>query len=211
MGHTFTTSGSGTLVTADGGGLSYVAHNTAGETIDVAAKGVRNAYGSSGNDALTGDANANWLAGGMGSDSFSAGAVDDVLLIDASDLQANIHAGAGFDTVQIVGDEGVALNLAQAEVEVVVGGRGDDVLIGGGRANVFVEGGAGDDLIVGGAADDALSGDDGDDLIDGGASDDLLDGGQGDDWLSGGAHTTGKSRDASGNTSYIGMPILSGQ
>ena len=46
-----------------------------------------------------------------------------------SDLQANIHAGAGNDIVQVVGDAGVTLNLTQAEVEIAVGGRGNDVLI----------------------------------------------------------------------------------
>ena len=94
-GHTFTASGSGTLVTTEGGTSpnlsSYVAHSSTGETIDVSAKGVSNAYGASGNDILSGNAGANWLAGGMGSDTFNAGAGDDVLLIDASDQQASIH------------------------------------------------------------------------------------------------------------------------
>ena len=158
--------------------LSYVSHATPdpgnptgpfGEVMNTATLAVQNLYGSAGNDTLTGDANANWLAGGAGSDTFNAGAGDDVLLIDASDLQANIHAGAGNDIAQIVGDQGVTLNLTQAELEIVQGGRGNDVLIGGGRSTVFMRGGDGDDILIGGAANDALSGEDGADLIDGGA------------------------------------------
>ncbi len=103
------------------------------------------------------------------------------------DLQANIHAGAGNDIAQIVGDQGVTLNLTQAELEIVQGGRGNDVLIGGGRSTVFIRGGDGDDIIIGGAANDALSGEDGADLIDGGAGNDLIRGHRGQDVLLGGA------------------------
>jgi Ca2+-binding RTX toxin-like protein len=209
-GHTVTTTASGTVVSTEAGTgaaatSAYVSAITTGESIDVSLLGVRNAYGGSGDDTLTGDANNNWLAGGLGSDTFNAGDGDDVLLIDAADLQANIHAGAGTDIVQVLGAAGVTLNLAAAEVEVVMGGRGNDVVIGGGRSSVFIRGGDGDDIIIGGAANDALSGEDGDDLIDGGqsndvirghrgsdvlmggAGDDLIDGGQDDDRLAGGA------------------------
>ncbi|MDP2811970.1 MAG: S8 family serine peptidase, partial [Rhodocyclaceae bacterium] len=96
-----------------------------------------------------------------------------MLIIDAADLQQNIHAGEGFDMVQVVGSEGVTLNLAQAEVEVAVGGRGDDILIGGGRGSVFVRANDGDDIVIGGAANDALSGENGNDLIDGGDGTDI--------------------------------------
>ena len=115
-----------------------------------------NAAGGQGNDTLTGDANNNWLAGGMGSDVFNAGAGNDVLLIDADDLQANINAGAGDDIVQVVGDRGVTLNMSQAGVEHVQGGRGADVIIGGGRSTVFVRGDDGNDMIIGGSANDVI-------------------------------------------------------
>ncbi|HBA53023.1 MAG TPA: hypothetical protein DCZ04_00775, partial [Syntrophorhabdus aromaticivorans] len=72
-----------------------------------------------------------------------------MLLVDAEDLQENIHAGAGLDMVQVIGDDGIVLNLAQAEVEIVQGGRGDDVLIGGGLSTVFIAAGEGDDLLIG--------------------------------------------------------------
>ncbi|WP_248132774.1 autotransporter outer membrane beta-barrel domain-containing protein [Pseudomonas sp. B329] len=78
-GHVFTTNGSGTVVSTQGSEQvaavkGYVSASTTGETIDVAQKGVNNATGSSGNDALQGDAQTNWLAGGQGSDTFYGGA-----------------------------------------------------------------------------------------------------------------------------------------
>ncbi|MET3440687.1 Ca2+-binding RTX toxin-like protein [Variovorax paradoxus] len=191
-GSTSNTSGSGTVVNTQAGTntsatSSYVAGNDAGETIDVTSKGVRNAAGADGNDVLTGDANNNWLAGGLGSDTFNAGAGDDILLIDANDLQQNIHGGAGTDIVQVVGDRGVMFNLSQAEVEVAQGGRGDDMFVADGRSSVFMRGGDGNDVLIGSSAADALSGENGDDLIDGGAGNDVLRGHRGEDNISGGA------------------------
>ena len=155
-GHTSAASGSGSTLTAQDGQSTYVSGSTAGEMIDVAAKGVRNAYGGSGDDTLTGDASANWLAGSLGADTFNGGAGDDMLIVDADDLQADIHAGEGFDMLQVVGSAGVTLNLAQAEVEVAVGGTGNDVFVGGGRGSVFIRADDGDDILIGGAANDAL-------------------------------------------------------
>ncbi len=183
-GSTFTASGSGTLTQTEGNINSYTAGN-GGETIDVAQKAVNNAMGGNGNDTLIGDAGNNWLAGGLGADSFSAGAGDDVLLIDANDTQ--IDGGDGHDLVQVIGDAGVTLNLAQSHIEGVQGGRGDDFLYGGGNTSVFVRGGDGDDVLIGGAANDVLNGENGSDLIDGGAGNDILRGGRGEDRLEGGA------------------------
>jgi Ca2+-binding RTX toxin-like protein len=134
-GHTFTANGAGQIVSTQGGnGVSatpaYVSASTTGETIDVNVRGVANSFGSSGNDALTGDANANWLGGGQGSDIMLAGAGDDELLIDAQDLQDNIDGWEGFDIAQAVGTQGVTFNLAQAHFEVAIGEQGDDAIRG---------------------------------------------------------------------------------
>jgi Ca2+-binding RTX toxin-like protein/subtilisin-like proprotein convertase family protein len=182
-GSTFTVSGTGTLTTTEGNVKSYSAGN-GGETVDVAQKGVNNAQGGTGNDTLIGDNTNNWLAGNLGADTINAGAGDDVILFDSQDT---IDGGDGTDLAQVVGDEGVTLNLAESHIEVAVGGRGDDVLIGGGRSSVFIKGGEGDDIIIGGAANDVLSGEDGDDLVDGGAGNDLIRGHRGRDQLMGGA------------------------
>lgn len=175
------------------------------ENLDVRALGVNHLYGGAGRDTLQGDAGANWLDGGAGADVFNAGAGDDVLLIDAADRAQDIHAGEGRDVIQVIGDEGVSLNMAQAEAEAFVGGDGADQVVAGGRSTVYLRGGAGDDVLIGGAANDIVSGEDGNDFIDGGAGndllrghrgrdeiaggsgDDVLDGGADDDWLRGGA------------------------
>jgi subtilisin-like proprotein convertase family protein/LysM repeat protein len=190
-GSTFTETGTGVFVTTQGDTTNaavkaYASHSTTGEIMDAAHLQVQNLYGGSGDDTLTGDAGINWLAGSQGSDTFNAGAGDDVLIIDADDLSENIHAGAGLDVIQVVGDDGVVLNMAQMEAEIVQGGRGDDVIIGGGTSSVFVRGGDGNDVIIGGAANDALSGEDGDDMIDGGAGNDIIRGHRGKDYIAGG-------------------------
>lgn len=112
---------------------------------------------------------------------------NDVLFVTQGDPQSQIKAGQGHDIVVIVGGKGVTLNLAQAEVEVVLGGAGADILIGGGRSTVWIDAGPGDDIVIGGAANDLLSGGEGDDLIDGGQGNDVLRGGPGRDVLLGGA------------------------
>jgi len=193
-GSTFSHVGNGSVITTEGnnGGeniKSYASANadsTISETLDASTLNVANLYAGAGNDTLNGDAQDNWLAGSLGSDAFNAGDGDDVLLIDASDLQANIHAGDGNDVVQVVGNGGVTLNLAKSEAEVAIGGVGNDVLIGGGRSTVFILGGGGNDTIIGGAANDVLNGEDGSDFIDGGAGNDLIRGQRGQDELSGG-------------------------
>ncbi len=188
VGVTFQNGAGGTTVIAESGGIrSFAVSATTGMTVNLAALGVQAAYGNAGNDTLNGDARDNWLAGGPGSDRLVGGAGNDVLFIDAADLQANILGGDGIDVVEIVGDQGVSFVLAAANVEVAIGGRGDDVLRGLGVGNVFIRGGGGNDILVGGAADDALSGENGDDLIDGLQGDDLLRGHRGSDRLNGGA------------------------
>jgi len=197
-GHIFQVTANGVIDSVDntnGGqaGSSYATTLTTGANLDIAtlnaapdapAVPIKNLYGNSGNDTLTGDANANWLAGGLGADTLNGGAGDDVILFDSQDT---IDGGDGNDVAQVVGDQGVVLNLAQTHIEAAIGGRGDDILIGGGRSSVFIEAGAGDDIVIGGAANDVLSGEDGNDLIDGGAGNDLIRGHRGQDQLMGGA------------------------
>lgn len=188
-GSTATVSGTGLIVSTEDGQATvkaYFAGND-GEIINVADKSVKNASGGTGNDTLTGDGQDNLLIGGQGSDSFYAGDGDDILIIDGDDQQGNIHGGVGDDVVQVVGDAGVTLNLAQAEVEIAQGSRGNDIFIGGGVSTVYIAGGDGDDTLIGGAANDALAGEDGDDFIDGGAGNDVLRGHRGNDVVYGGA------------------------
>lgn len=164
--------------------LSSNADANVGETLSSTTLNAQNITGGAGNDSITGDARANWLAGGLGADTLNGGDGDDVILFDSAD---SINGGAGFDVAQVIGTQGVTLNLSLSNIEMAVGNSGNDVFIGGGRSTVFVRGGDGDDLIVGGAANDVLSGENGDDLIDGGAGNDLIRGHRGRDQLYGGA------------------------
>ncbi|MDH6168920.1 subtilisin-like proprotein convertase family protein/subtilisin family serine protease [Variovorax boronicumulans] len=193
----------GSTVTQDNGGVTVVTENAAGgagattayvskninaainETLNAASLKVRNLTGGAGGDVLTGDASNNWLAGGTGADTLLGGAGDDVLLFDAADKR--VDGGDGFDIAQAVGAQGVSLNLSQSNIEMAVGGIGNDVFVGGGHSTVVVRGGAGDDVVIGGAANDVLSGEDGDDTLDGGAGNDLIRGHRGGDQLLGGA------------------------
>lgn len=191
-GSTITQTSNGIVVSTENGGssaiTSFVSKNIIAnlhEVLDSTTLNVRHITGGAGNDTLTGDAQNNWLAGGVGTDILNGGAGDDVLLIDADDT--SINGGDGLDVAQVIGDVGVTLNLAQSSIEIAVGGNGNDVFVGGGRSTVFVRGGGGDDVIIGGAANDVLSGEDGADLIDGGAGNDLIRGHRGKDQLMGGA------------------------
>ncbi len=200
-GSTVTASGTGIIVTTEslataagntGVTAAFVSQNThagTNEALTAATLAVKNITGGAGADTITGDAQNNWIAGGLGADKLYGGAGDDVLLMDAADTI--IDGGAGLDIAQVVGgtlgQKGVTLNLSLSNIEIAVGGDGNDVFIGGGRSSVFIRGGAGDDMIIGGAANDVLSGEDGSDLIDGGAGNDLIRGHRGQDQLLGGA------------------------
>lgn len=173
------------------GQVALVARTTKGVLLnlsDIAAVQARatQAIGNLGNDTLVGTDGNDWLIGVAGTDKFQAGDGSDMLVLDADDKQADIDAGAGVDTAVVADDRGVLLNLAQANLEVVYGGYGNDVFIGGGADNYVISAAAGDDLVIGGIADDVLNGEDGVDLIEGGKGDDLIRGGRDQDQLYGG-------------------------
>ena len=146
------------------------------------------ADGGDGNDTLDG-------AGGW--DALSGGAGDDLVSGGANAGLDNLNGGPGTDTVSYAdrtgpvrvdvdgghddGEAGEYDNVG-TDVEIVVGGAGNDTLIGGAAANTF-HGGAGNDLLDGGDGDDRLYGGAGDDTVDGRPGADLLDAGDGDDTL----------------------------
>jgi hypothetical protein len=126
------------------GQTALVAMSALGVTLDLNGSGADQAIGGAGNDTLIGTGGDDWLIGGGGSNTYVGGAGSDLLVITADDQQANIDGGAGIDTVVVADDRGVMLNLAQAHVEVVYGGYGNDVFIGGGADNYFIDGAAND-------------------------------------------------------------------
>jgi Ca2+-binding RTX toxin-like protein len=177
-----------------------------GETDNVAAD-VERCLGGSAADTITGNAGNNVIRGGAGADVLNGGdgddKFDDPLASNGGDI---ITGGAGYDTVDYsafagaltVSMDGVAANdglsgegdNVGSDVEVCIGGGGDDSITGGpgpndlygGAGNDVLHGAGGVDMLSGGAGADSLFGDAGEDTLDGeGASGDVLDCGPGDD------------------------------
>jgi Ca2+-binding RTX toxin-like protein len=120
--------------------------------------------GVDGNDTLTGGDGPDYLDGEQGSDDMSGGAdVDTLRYLGRPEALTVTLDGWGGDGAAGEGD------LAHADIENLIGGRGDDVLVGNGQANA-IDGYEGADVIVGGGGKDQLKGDDGADRIYGGAA-----------------------------------------
>jgi Ca2+-binding RTX toxin-like protein len=160
-----------------------------GEGSDVLV-GMENGIGGSGNDTLTGDAQANRLDGGGGNDSLVGGDGDDSLIGGIGN--DSMVGGIGKDSANFSkATQGISLDLtlgtAQGEgsdvlvgIEDVIGGSGNDTLTGDAQAN-RLDGGIGNDLSSGGDGNDTLIGGDGDDSLAGGGGNDSLFGGNGKD------------------------------
>ncbi|GAA4018580.1 beta strand repeat-containing protein [Actimicrobium antarcticum] len=132
-----------------------------GDTLD----SIENLAGSSYDDILRGDDNANRLDGGAGDD-----------LLEGRGGADQLIGGAGFDTVSYATSAGaVVVNLATRQgsggdaqgdtfsgIEAVIGSAFDDTLTGDAGANTL-DGGAGNDTLEGGAGADLLRGGDGND------------------------------------------------
>ena len=129
---------------------------------------IENVYGSSFNDMLVGDANANTLDGYNGDDYLSGGAGADML-----------YGGEGVDTASYTSSSaGVWVSLAGGgygyfgeaqgdrlyNIENVTGSTSGDTLIGNEGVNVLT-GLGGDDYLTGGAGADILDGGSGVDMV----------------------------------------------
>jgi uncharacterized delta-60 repeat protein len=137
--------------------------------------------GGGGNDVLLGGDDADTLVGGLGDDRLDGNAGGDRLLggggTDTVDYAART-AGVVVDLADtFVGKEGAAGegDTVYSDVEIVLGGSGDDVL----------RGSAANNSLYGNGGDDTLDGRGGDDLLVGGAGKDALYGGVGNDRLFG--------------------------
>lgn len=143
--------------------------------------------GGAGHDNLSGGpgaaacaGKADVLNGGEGNDVFAMGPI--------ANCADEIIGGAGRDTVDYqYRSEALVITIDNAandgelsesdnvknDVEVVVGGSGNDTITGG-SGNDELHGGAGDDVLNGGAGNDTLIGNAGNDTLNGGAGDDLF-------------------------------------
>ncbi len=123
---------------------------------------IDDAFGTGGEDALTGGFNDDMISGTDGQDALFGGEGADTLL-----------GGGGND--ELHGDTGDDLLQGGDGVDFLDGGDGNDTLDGGaGRDLLF--GGDGDDVLAGGAGDDFLQGGMGSDTLNGGSGNDVLDG-----------------------------------
>jgi len=120
-----------------------------GDTFE--AIGFENVIGSEFDDTITGNASNNILVGGDGVDQVDGGAGDDILIIDSADTDYATDlfplGGEGYDIAYVTGGVGIELDMDFAELEVVVGGAGDDEIgvFGDGTNTVMAAGGDGDD------------------------------------------------------------------
>jgi serralysin len=141
---------------------------------------IENAIGGKGQDVIVGNALANVLWGGAGTDTINGAAGND-----------SIVGGEG--TSLLRGDDGADIILGGAAFDDINGNMGDDILAGGdgddwvagGKDNDNLDGGAGSDVVYGNLGDDWCDGGIGDDQVRGGQGNDILVGREGNDWLSG--------------------------
>jgi subtilisin-like proprotein convertase family protein len=164
---------------------SYVTTDDNGVTLDAEALGVQTVQGGLGNDTLKAAPAGSWLIGAGGSNHYDGGPGDDVFLISASDDTSQIRGGGGRDSVIVIGDGSVSLNLAKAGLLMAQGGRGHDVLIAGANYGVFMKGGAAGSTLIGGGGNDVLVGGQGRNIIVGGTGKSVIYAGASDDLIFG--------------------------
>jgi Ca2+-binding RTX toxin-like protein len=117
-------------------------------------RSIENIIGGSGNDSLTGDAQANLFAGRAGTDTIDGGAGIDTADYSEKTLPVAVTlAGATAATVSV---GGIAEDMLR-NVENITGGAGNDIVTGDTLANVL-SGGAGIDTLTGGGGADTLTG-----------------------------------------------------
>lgn len=120
------------------------------------------------------------LTGGTGSDLLDAGPAGGA----ASYVDHTLPVRVDLDGVDDDGSRGEADRLRN--IQIVLGGSGNDVLVGDGGANALF-GRQGADTVHGGGGNDSLGGEWGNDVLTGGTGDDVASGGDGRDRVSGGS------------------------
>ncbi len=154
---------------------------------DNVGNGVEKLIGGSANDSLTGDSLDNLFDARNGDDTMSGGSGDDTFIKGYTDGADVMIGGDGSDTVDYSGPPNIANRIISldglqndginggsvspyadnvgADVENVVGGRGDDTIYGNGLDNRLL--GGEDNSNVGSPAGDQIYGYGGNDFLDG--------------------------------------------
>ena len=182
---------SSAAVSVNIGTAAFSGGDAAGDTL----AGFENITGSSFNDTLAGDGNANILTGGALADNLSGAAGADTLI--GGTENDTLSGGAGADsldggvnndtadysasgsavTVDLSAGTGLGGDAAGdvlINIENVIGSGSADSLTGDAGNNVLY-GGAGSDTIIGGTGNDTLTGGAGADNLNGGIGTDMAD------------------------------------
>ena len=165
-----------------GGGRLYVFAGTGNDAVTGSAQGDF-LYGQAGNDSIDGGAGGDRLYGGPGDDDVDGQGDNDTLFADATaDGSDLLSGGDGVDTVTYIRRTvGVNVSVGNGLSDDGEAGELDNV-----DATVEnVTGGSSDDVLVGSASNNTLVGNDGDDQLFGGNGRDILQGGNGADVLFG--------------------------
>ncbi|MEM6384083.1 MAG: calcium-binding protein, partial [Pseudomonadota bacterium] len=156
----FASNALGVIVLLDGipgTGTSGNLINAIGQGSDT-LRNIQNVTGSSAEDIIIGDANANVLSGGASNDR-----------LVGQDGNDTLNGDGGDDTLS--GAMGNDILSGGGGVDLVNGGFGTDVL-NGNAGNDTINGGSDNDQLFGGADNDTLNGQGGQDFLQGGSGDD---------------------------------------
>jgi len=111
-----------------------------------------NVVGTSHNDTITGDDQANGINGHLGADVLIGGGGDDFIFFDAADGE-NVDGGSGRDVAVALGSDGVTVDIAAQGLECVIGCDGVDTITVAGIAPgpdelLYAAGGGGSDTFI---------------------------------------------------------------
>ena len=184
---------------------------------------IENILGTSHNDTITGDDNANifWASNGGdkydGKDGYDVvdyrGATAAITLNLSTGTHTGWAAGDSFTNIEeISGTGGIDTMTGDEHDNVLTGHLGSDTLNGKGGNDTLnggewfdtLNGGAGNDTLNGGSEDDTLNGGTGDDTLNGDAGKDRLNGDAGNDILNGGSQQDKLDGGAGNDTLYGG-------
>jgi Ca2+-binding RTX toxin-like protein len=211
------TAGSGLTLTIDGTPYSITAPVTSilmmggkgNDDLAIADDVVIKAtlQGNEGNDKLRGGGAGDTLQGGSGNDTLDGGKGGDLFQGQAGTDTADYSSRTGKVTVGIGslyddGEKGEKDNI-QSDIEILIGGSGDDSLKAAGGNNTL-SGNGGNDTLLAQLGNDSVDGGEGDDFIDGNGDKDTLLGSAGKDKIIGGTGTDLINGGADNDTIYGG-------
>ncbi|MBI3445761.1 MAG: hypothetical protein HY055_10480, partial [Magnetospirillum sp.] len=124
-------------------GIDIVTAGSGNDTLTGNATATTTLYGGSGNDTMVGGTQGDWLDGGGGINTVDYSAESANLTVN---LSTNVNTG------------GNAAGDKLYNIQVVIGGSGDDTLTGNASTTTTLQGGGGNDTLIGGSGTDSFDG-----------------------------------------------------